>query len=439
MRRWFPITASAKIPLLLCLALLSSMEASAARILFTNVVIHGTAESAIAGKPSYVVVNDGVIESLGQVGAGLKIDQTVDLDGLHLFPGLICLNTTLGLSEISASRPTRDFSEVGEYTPDVQSWIAVNPDSELLPVARANGIAYIVPAPQGGVVAGQSGLIALNGWTMEQMAIHKPVALHLYWPSMELNTTPKEKVRDQAKWKSLEDQAKERQKKLRELDSFFADARAYGTAAERGKTLKNPAWEAMLPFIKGELPVMIHADEVRQIKTAVQWATTNQVKFVIVGGRDAWMLASELAEKKIPVLYEHTFTQPVRASDPYDIHFKAPEILRQAGVPFAIGMGASAFDAALIMNLPYQAAQSVGYGLPREEALKAITLYPATLIGLESRLGSIDPGKEATFVVADGDILDIRTNVKRMWITGKEVSLENRHRRLYEKYRNRPR
>ncbi len=426
----------------LCFLLSLTFNAPAERIVFNNVRVHGSyggASPMDSSKPTSLVVNNGKIESLGGSPTQGKADQTIDLQGLHLFPGIIALNTSLGLSEISGVRPTRDMNEVGEFTPDVQSWIAVNPDSELLPVARANGIAYIQPAPQGGVVAGQSGLVALDGWTMEQMAIQKPLALHVYWPDMDLDTTPKEKAADQAKWKSLEDQAKERAKAIKELDEFFSDARAYAKGkAATNKNLKNPAWEAMLPYISGELPVMVHADDVRQIKAAAKWGETNKLKMILAGGRDAWMVAEDLAAKKIPVLFEHTFTQPVRASDPYDVHYRAPEVLRKAGVLYAIGMGATAFDAALIKNVPYQAAQSIGFGLPREEALKAITLYPAQFIGMGERIGSIDIGKDATFFAADGDILDIRANVKRMWIAGKEVSLESRHTRLHQKYNDRP-
>lgn len=442
MRSRLSFVAGLSLATALVSVLLSPISVSAERIVLRNVVVHGTSATNLA-TPTVVVVKDGMIESVGTINAGSKPDHDIDFKGAFLFPGIIALNTALGLSEISASRPTRDINEVGEYTPDVQSWVAVNPDSDLLPVARANGIAYIEPAPQGGIVAGQSGLIALDGWTMEQMVVQKPLALHVYWPDMDLNTTPKEKFSDQSKWKSLEDQAKHRQKKLRELDEFLEDARAYGKskAAQHGDKAfaRDPAWEAMLPFLAGKYPVMIHADEVRQIKSAVKWGQTNQFNFIIAGARDAWMIADELATNKVRVLYEHTFTQPERDSDAYDVHYKAPAVLHKAGVPLAIGMGATTFDAALIKNVPYQAAQSIGFGLPREEALKSITLYPAQFMGIADRIGSIDPGKEATFFVADGDILDIRTTVKRMWISGKEVSLENRHTRLYEKYRNRPR
>jgi imidazolonepropionase-like amidohydrolase len=288
------------------------------------------------------------------------------------------------------------------------------------------------------MVAGQSGLVALSGWTIEGMAIKRRAALHVYWPDMDLNLTPKEKFKDASKWKSLEDQAKEREKKLKSLDDFFDDARAYAKAKKSGKFEVNPSWEAMLPYVSGELPIMIHADEIRQIEAAVNWAKTNQFKVILAGARDAWMTAEFLATNKIPVLYEHVFTQPARDSDSYDVHFKAPEVLRKAGVKVATGMGANTFDAALMKNLPYQAAQAVAFGFPKEEALKSITLYPAELMGIAERIGSIEVGKEATFVVLDGDILDIRSNVKQVWISGKEMSLETRHTRLYEKYKNRP-
>ena len=385
-----------------------------------------------------VLVNGTKIEKVAADDTSLSATKTVDLKGLRIYPGMIALDTSLGLSEISGVRSTRDNSEVGEYTPDVQSWIAVNPDSELLPVARANGVTYIEPAPQGGIVAGQSGLVALDGWTMEKMAFKAPAALHIYWPDMDLNTTPKEKFKDQSKFKSLEDQSRERQKKLKALEDFFDDARAYAKAKAQPNAQLVPAWEAVQPYVRSELPVMIHADEVRQIKSAVAWATTNKFKAVLVGGRDAWMTAELLASNNIPVIFEHVFTQPARDSDSYDVHYKASAVLHKAGVKVITSLGATTFDAALIKNLPYQAAQAVGFGFPHDEALKSITLYPAQVVGVADRLGSIEPGKEASFVVTDGDLLDIRTHVKQVWISGKEVSLETRHTRLYEKYKNRP-
>jgi imidazolonepropionase-like amidohydrolase len=327
-----------------------------------------------------------------------------------------------------------DAREVGEYTPDVYSWLSVNPDSELLPVARANGVSHFEPVPQGAVVAGQSGLMALAGWTTEQMVAKKSIALHVYWPSASLDVAPR-RVRTSARTRPLEEQDKERKEKLRQLDDFFAEARAYAKAKAGAKDFDIvPAWEAMLPIVQGEVPVAIHADDIRQIRAAVAWATTNQVKMILVEGRDAWRVTGLLASNNIPVIFNRVFTLPSQDTDGYDVQFRAAGILSQAGVKFTFsGDGGS-----LVKNLPYTAAQAVAFGLPAEEAVKALTLYPAQIAGVADKLGSIKIGKDATFFVTTGDILDIRSVVKQMWIGGKEVSLENRHTRLYEKYKSRP-
>jgi imidazolonepropionase-like amidohydrolase len=412
---------------------LTTPFAGAESLLLTGATVHTVTGATITN--GQVLVENGLIRSVGTALEAAGATR-VDLAGQHLYPGMIALNTELGLQEIEAVRATLDYAEVGDFTPDVESWIAVNPDSELIPVARANGVAYFEPAPEGGIVAGQSGLMAVSGWTSEDMVVKKPIALHLYWPAMALDTTPKDMARNRDKWKSLEDQAKQRTEKLKAIDDFFADARAYAKARDLGtnSAAVNPPWEAMRPFLRGELPVAIHADEFRQIASAVEWATTNQLKVTLVGGRDAWRLAVQLATNQIPVVYQHTFTLPSRDTDPYDVQFKAPSILQKAGVHVTFTTG----GATLVMNLPYEAAQAVAFGLPPEEAVRGLTLYPAQIAGVADRLGSIAPGKDATLFVANGDILDIRTHVRRLWVKGNEVSLENRHTRLYEKYRNRP-
>jgi imidazolonepropionase-like amidohydrolase len=183
---------------------------------------------------------------------------------------------------------------------------------------------------------------------------------------------------------------------------------------------------------------MVHAEDIRQIKAAMRWARTNDYKIIIVGGRDAWLVATNLASQKIPVIYEDVFELPAHDYDSYDVNFKAPEVLREAGVKVAFSMGAASFNAALAKNLPYLAAQAVAFGMPKSDALKGVTLYPAQMLGLDAQLGSIEPGKEATLFACDGDIFDIRANVTELWIAGEEVSLETRHTRLYEKYKNRP-
>lgn len=440
-RRYRAIGWFRRILLLIAALVLCCPAARAETLLLTGATVHTVSGEAL--RPGQVLVKDGKISGVGKSLSAADA-KTVDLAGWHLYPGMIALNTDLGLVEIEAVRATRDDRESGDDfgRADVQSWVAVNPDSELLAVARANGISHFEPVPLGGVVSGHSGLVALDGWTAEQMTIKKPLALHVVWPAMELDTTPRERARNRASWKSLEDQAKERREKLKTLDDFFAEARAYAKAREAAKNGapdpgRNPAWEAMLPVLGGEIPITVHAQEIRQIQSAVKWAATNQLRIVLAGGRDAWKAAAELATSKIPVIYDQVFTQPVRDVDAYDVHFTAPEVLRKAGVKvvFSAGIG----NSSLVKNQPYHAAQAVAYGFPADEALKAITLYPAQVAGVADRLGSIEAGKDATLIATDGDILDIRANVKRMWIAGQEVSLASRHTRLYEKYKGRPR
>src|ERR1051326_1407718 len=246
---------SPKLALLLSL-LIAPMSAKvhAAALLLTGATVHTITGEDLS--PGEVLLRDGKIAAIAKTISPEGATR-VDLTGQHLYPGMISLDTVLGLTEIDAIRATADEKEVGDFTPDVQSWISVNPDSELIPVARANGISYFEPVPLGSIVSGQSGLLVVDGWTTEQLAVKTPVALHLFWPAMDLDTTPKERARGKTKPKSLADQAKERRTKVQSIAEFFAEAKAYAkakAAAARGRAGPPepvPAWEAMLPYIRG--------------------------------------------------------------------------------------------------------------------------------------------------------------------------------------------
>jgi imidazolonepropionase-like amidohydrolase len=443
------------------LAMAACCFAPAARaqsLLLKNATVHPVSGPALA--PGDVLIVNGKVSQIGHLD--VQADKVVDLTGLHLYPGLLALNTSLGLLEIEEVRATRDLEEVGQFIPEVQSWVAVNPDSELLPVARANGIAFFEPTPEGSMVAGQSALMVIDGWTTEDMVFKKPAAilnkpaylkpadmytaLHVYWPGMEINSGRRRGGggRRRGASGSPEEQIKERESKVKELGDFFADARAYAQARDAAQTNGapdpglNPPWEAMLPYLRGQRSIVVHADELRQIKSALHWAETNKYKIIIAGGRDAWKVADLLAKQNVPVIYSAIYSLPSSEAESYDIHFKAPELLRQAGVKVALSLQGDVAAAALTKNLPYVASQAVAYGLPAEEALKAMTLYPAQILGVDDRLGAIEPGKDATLFACTGDIMELRANVTHLWVAGHEVSLENRHTRLYEKYRNRP-
>ncbi len=424
---------------------IAGAPAWAENVLLRGATVHTAAGETLPGGDVWIL--DGMI-----VGVGPRLDApgaaVVSLDGLHLYPGLVSAGTSLGLTEIDAVRPTRDGVEVGSFTPDVESWIAVNPDSELIPVARANGIAYALVVPQGGAVSGQSGFLRLVGWTWEEMLVRPAVAVHVFWPSMDIDVRAQESGRRAREGKAPEEQDVERRRKVKEVTDFFEEARAYWAARlaweasdgtrgiSRGKT--NPAWEAMRGAVLGESLVVVHADEVRQIRSAVEWASAQGYRIAIAGGRDAWRVAGLLAEKKVPVIFESVFDLPARDTDAYDVHFRAAGILRQAGVKVALGAGLGSWAAAGLRNLPYMAAQARAFGLADEDALAAITRIPAEILGVDEILGSIAPGRTATLLAADGDLLDLRSHVVRMWIDGRETDLESRHTRLYRRYRDRP-
>lgn len=413
-------------------------------ILFKNGIIHQVSGPALTN--GFVLIEGRTIKQVGS-GAAPGADEQVDLKGVHLFPGMISPGTTLGLIEIAAVKATRDFQESGEYTPEVRSWEAINPDSDLIAPARNNGITHILPVPMGGVVTGFSGLVQLTGWTSEEMLVKGPIALHVFWPSMDLDTRAREELPESEREKhtSLEEQAKARRAKLKEIDDFFSEAEAY-FKTEWPVDQKVPAWEAMAPFVKGEAFLMVHANDYRAIKAALNWAGSRGYKMAVAGGKDAWMLAKELAEKKVPVIYDCVFNvaggffpTPYRDTEPYDTAFKAPEILRAAGVKVAFSEVLGGDGASNLRNMPYSAAHSRAFGYPEEDAIKGLTLHTAEILGVADRLGSIEAGKEATFFTCTGSILDVRAEVKSVWIAGQLMSMESRHTRLYEKYRNRPR
>jgi imidazolonepropionase-like amidohydrolase len=397
-------------------------------IALVNGTVHTVSGAVIEN--AVVLFENGKITGLGKdvrVAPGV---ERIDISGKHIYPSLIDANTTLGLVEIGSVRATRDLAEIGSINPNVRAEAAINPDSELLPVTRANGVALALSVPQGGVISGTSAFIMLDGWTYEQLTLKAPVGLHLNWPALTIR--PNNPFFQQ----SEEEQRKQMNENLKKIRDAFAEARAYkkAKAAEQQKGVPYHAtdsrWEAMIPVLEKSVPVFVNANEIKQIQAAVQWATDEEVKLVIVGGRDAWRVADLLKAKEVPVIYGPIHSTPNRRWEAYDTPFTGPMKLHQAGVRFCI----ADFDAANARNLPYQAATAAAYGLPKDEALKAITLYPAQIFGVADRVGSLEVGKDATLFVSNGDPLEIKTQVEQLFIQGRKIDLGNKHRALYEKY-----
>jgi imidazolonepropionase-like amidohydrolase len=390
--------------------------------------------------PGQILVKDGIIVKIGKSIEYPKECKIVEWKDLEIYPGLISPGSSLGLAEINALRATRDLSEVGTHTPEVESWVAINPDSELIPVARANGVTHSLIIPMGGTISGTSGFVMLNGWGIEEMTLRKKVALHLWWPGHGL-TFPQPHDKKDPTPKSIEEQIKERKKRILEIDEFFDQAKSYqkGKLSKDSNFRKMPSWEAMLPVINRQIPIMIHADEKRQIKAAIEWAKKRNFSIILSGAKDSWKLADLLAQEKVPVIYRHIFNRPNHRNSPHDQQFRAPSILAHAGVHLSIGLPLGGWSSANQRNLPYHAAHAVAYGLSREKALAAITIEPAKVCGIANHLGSLEKGKQATFIATSGDILDIRTSVLHMIMKGGKVSLDSRHTRLRSKYLSRPR
>ncbi len=412
----------------LAVLLSTSTDITAKNTLLTNATVHTI--SGPIHSPGFILIEDDKIAAVGPIKDQPKIQNidTINLKKQHVFPGIIATTTALGLMEIPAVRATVDTREVGTYTPEIKSWLAINPDSELIPVSRANGITHFLPTPQGGTIAGQSGLMRTIGWGYENMLHKSSIALHLYWPKMKINPASD----------NTKKQAEDRDKQLKEINDFFEQARAYNKSQSEPGHKTVPAWNAMTPWVRGEKSIMIHADSQVQIESAIEWANKQNWKMILAGGRDAWRVADLLAKHNIPVIYEHTFTLPPRDFDRYDVQFRAAGILHKAGVKVIFSEGLTRFAASNARNVPYAAAQSAAHGLPTEIAHKGITLHAAEALGVSNKLGSIEPGKEATFFTANGDILEITTQVKNMWIKGEKVDLSSRHTRLFKKYQNRP-
>jgi imidazolonepropionase-like amidohydrolase len=388
-----------------------------------------TVSGAVIEKAT-IVFAKGKITAVGTNVTLPQGTETIDVSGKHIYPGFIDANTNIGLTEIGAVRATNDIRETGRINPNARAEVAINPESELIPVARANGVTVAGTFPQGGVISGTAAAVELDGWTWEEMTLKAPVGLVVNWPSMTINKAWWER-------RSEEEQIKEREKSLNELRNAFKDARAYLTAkqSEKQGTIYHNVdlrWEAMAPVLDGTVPIFLGGEDIQQIQAAVAWSEQENVKLVLFGGYDAWRITDLLKAKDIPVVVSPILRTPWRRWEPFDEPFTLPKKLLDAGVHFCI---AGDGDASNTRNLPYHAAKAASYGLPREEALKAITLYPAQILGIDDRVGSLDVGKDATLIVTNGDPLEITTNVEQEFIRGKKIELTSRHTRLYEKYK----
>lgn len=400
-------------------------------------VIRGGTVHPVSG-PEFVgdvVIQDGAITAAGpnaQAPAGARV---IDATGKHVYPGLFDAVTQLGLTEVGAVDVTVDINELGDFTPHLLAATAVHPSTEHIPVARANGITHAMSAPRGtsgGGFPGQGSIIHLDGWTVEEMAIDTDAALVMEWPS--IRTREFDFSTFSWKDKSYKEAKAQYDSAVHRLETWLQAAASYRGAREGATFPRDLRLEALGKALAGEIPVIASANSKRDIEGVIAFAEKHGLRLIIAGASEGHAVADMLAAKRIPVILGPTQSLPSDADAAYDESFRTPGALHAAGVTFAF----ATFSSSDSRTLPYEAAMGVPYGLPRDAALRAITLTPAEMFGIADRFGSIEPGKVANLIVTDGDPLEITTHVEHLIINGQEASTMNKHRALYEKYNARP-
>jgi len=417
----------------------ASMMPEAGTIAIVGATVHTVSGADIEN--GVVVIENGRITAVG--GSGTSIPggaSRVDAAGLHLYPGMIATDSQLGLTEIGSVDEASDIREMGDFNPNIRAEVAVNPEAAAIPVTRANGITHALTRPGGGLIMGTSALLRLDGWTWEQLTAVAPTALHVSFPSYRSGGGRRGGFGGGGGGNATQ----RADEQLARIEAELEDVRAYAKAKEAEaaggpRYPTDPRMEAMIPVVNGEVPVFLHTSGVATIRRAVAWGAEQGFRIVLVDSGDAWRVADFLAEQNVPVIVTSILSNPMRGDDGYDEAYSRAAKLHAAGVRFAIaGTGGEGGAGPNLRNMPYHAGVAAGFGLPREEALRSVTLYPAEILGLDQDLGSIEVGKSASLVLTDGDILEIRTNVLQEWVDGRPVDLSSKHTELWEKYRDRP-
>ncbi len=413
-------------------ALLLAAALPAQTLLIRNATVH-----TLAGDPierGSVLIEDGVIQGVGRGLRAPRGAEVIDAEGKHLYPGMFDAFTPIGLNEISAVSVTTDQQEKGDFNPQLDAVIGVNPESEHIGVIRSNGVTHAVATMSGGVISGRASMIQLEGWTWEEMALEAGGPLVVQWPRIE---TSDEKDYKKAK--------AEYEEKVADLAGWLESARHYRRAEQAGGAdfRPDPKLESLSRAVAENEPFLVVASRERDIRNAVEFFTKQELTMILVGGGEAWKTKTLLKERGIAVILGPLQALPLEEDDSYDRLFTQPAELLAAGVPFAISSSAPSGPRAgapfpQSRSLPYEAASAVPFGLSKDEALKAITRYPAEILGMGDKFGTIEEGKVANLMLTDGDPLEVTTQVERLIIAGREVSTDNKHRRLYEKYRSRP-
>lgn len=427
------MTATRALGALFLAICLGSTSITAQALAVRGGTIHTLTGETISG--GTVVVENGLITAVGNavpVPAGAEV---IDATGLHVYPGLFDASSRLGLTEIGSVDVTNDISELGEFNPHLLAVTAVHPASEHIPVARANGITHtvVMTGASAGGIGGQGSLLFLDGWTVEEMVIESSVGFVLSWPS--LSTRQFNRSTFNMAERSFREAKTEYDERVAQLSAWLDSASHYASAMEAGRNIQRDLrLEALAKAVAGEQPLLISANAKREINDALDFAEANDVRIVILGGRFAFEVIDRLVETGIPVILGPTQSLPPGEDLAYDQVYAQPGQLHAAGVRIAFGTG----NASSSRNLPYEVGNAVSYGLPHEEALKAVTINAAEMFGVGDKLGTIEVGKIANLIVTGGDPLEYQTPIHHVIINGRVSDMMNRHLELYERYRARP-
>ena len=347
--------------------------------------------------------------------------HVIDAEGKRLYPGVIALNTRVGLVEIDRIRATRDYSETGTFNPNVRSIVAYNTDSDIIPTLRANGVLLSQVTPSGGKIAGTSSVAMMDGWNWEDAAYEMDNGMHLNWPS-RFNTP--------GSWSSPENwDIRDIEDDLDEIYDFFAEAYSYhqNPAPEQ----KNLRFEAMSKLFDGNKTLFIRARDAKAVKEAIDLGKKYNLEIVLTGLRDADQVLNLVAENDIPVIIDRTHRNPSRAHEDIDKKYKLPAKLEEKGITF----GYSRHNSWRIRNYPFYAGSAVAHGLPEDAGLRSLTLYPAKILGIDDRTGTIEEGKDANLVISEGDIMDMKSSrISHAFIKGRNTDLQHHQEELFEIY-----
>ncbi len=391
----------------------------AEKIALLNATIHiGNGQVIENGQ---ILFSGGKIESVsGPTKRAFPDYRVIDVAGKHIYPGLIALNTGLGLTEIDAVRATRDGQEVGSMNPNVRAMIAYNTDSQIIPTVRSRGVLLAQTVPTGGMISGKSSVMQLDAWNFEDAVKAEDEGLHFNWPWRQRYSWWTGSMRTNENYKQ----------EIEGLNLFLQQAKAYCAEGRSGATQLKLA--AMCAVFEGKTKAYFHVDEARDIQAAVMLAKEHGMKPVIVGGTEAYLLAEFLKKEGVTVVLSSTQALPSREDEDIDQPFKAPAQLAAAGVPFVISHGGYWEQ----RNLPFVVGTAIAYGLDYEKALQAVTLDAARLTGIDKQYGSLEAGKSATFIIVGGDLFDMRqSEVEHAFIDGREVDLDNKQAFLNRKFR----